>query len=211
MARTTGPLFSISAKGTIANALTYQTSKGINTTRQRPVPANPKTFQQILARAGIKITNKIWRTLTSNQKAYWKPLGELTQITGFNAFTAQNINRRTQNLFTIGGDPDDFPSGIGAQTEVLVTTGPGTIEMDVEWFIEPEDQVWLYYGLSTYGDGQSGNAANQVDADVPTITPTWSKTLEGIPPGEYELTTQLVNLKGDVIDTYNFPDTVEVF
>lgn len=46
MAKLTGPLFSLSASGSIADTLTYFTWKGLNIVRQRVVPANPNTALQ---------------------------------------------------------------------------------------------------------------------------------------------------------------------
>lgn len=46
MAKVTGPLMSVDARGKIANALVFMGWKGLNTVRQWVVPANPRTGLQ---------------------------------------------------------------------------------------------------------------------------------------------------------------------
>jgi hypothetical protein len=62
MAKTVGPLLSLSASGTVAKALTYKSWKGINVCSIKSQPSNPKTATQMLNRgffaAGGKITKK---------------------------------------------------------------------------------------------------------------------------------------------------------
>lgn len=62
MAKTSGPLLSLSASGSVGNALTYKTWKGINVCSIKSQPSNPKTTGQMLGRAffaaGGKITKK---------------------------------------------------------------------------------------------------------------------------------------------------------
>lgn len=62
MAKTTGPLLSLSASGTIGKALTYKSWKGINVCSIKSSPSNPQTLTQMLNRgffaAGGKITKK---------------------------------------------------------------------------------------------------------------------------------------------------------
>ena len=62
MAKTIGPLLSLSASGTVAKALTYKSWKGINVCSIKSQPSNPKTTDQMLNRgffsAGGKISKK---------------------------------------------------------------------------------------------------------------------------------------------------------
>lgn len=62
MARVQGALLSLSASGSVGNALTFKTWKGIGVCSVKSQPSNPKTLTQMLGRgffaAGGKITKK---------------------------------------------------------------------------------------------------------------------------------------------------------
>ena len=62
MARVQGGLLSLSASGSVGNALTFKTWKGIGVCSIKSQPSNPKTLTQMLGRgffaAGGKITKK---------------------------------------------------------------------------------------------------------------------------------------------------------
>lgn len=58
---TTGPLFSLTARGTIGKALTFSAWKGIGYARTRVVPANPKTTQQENTRGVFAWLSGFWR------------------------------------------------------------------------------------------------------------------------------------------------------
>jgi|SRR5665811_613443 len=59
MARVTGPFLSLGARGTIAGALTASNWKGINTMRIKGNPSNPKTVNQMKARAYFALGGKV--------------------------------------------------------------------------------------------------------------------------------------------------------
>jgi len=95
MAKTTGPLFSLSAVGTIAKTLTYSTWKGIKTVRQKSDPANPNSTDQQTQRAKMTAAVNFWRTLfgISTMKAGWDLAASVSARaeSGFNAFVRQAI------------------------------------------------------------------------------------------------------------------------
>lgn len=58
MALTVGPLLSMQARGSVGNAITYGVWKGKNTARIKSTPSNPKTANQMKARAEFSIGGK---------------------------------------------------------------------------------------------------------------------------------------------------------
>jgi hypothetical protein len=54
MAKTTGPLFSLEASGTVGNTVVYSQWKGVNYVRRRVVPANPYEALQVVARNRLR-------------------------------------------------------------------------------------------------------------------------------------------------------------
>lgn len=76
MARVQGGLLSLSASGSVGNALTFKTWKGIGVCSIKSQPSNPKTIAQMLGRgffaAGGKITKKA--DLTGDVVTYVKTM-----------------------------------------------------------------------------------------------------------------------------------------
>ena len=67
MAKTTGPLLSISASGTVANTLTYVASRGQNIVRALVTPANPQTIGQSMARIVLVASGAMTSRMNLNQ------------------------------------------------------------------------------------------------------------------------------------------------
>jgi Family of unknown function (DUF6266) len=64
MARLTGPLFSLSASGKIANTLVYADWKGVSYVRSKVTPANPNTAAQQVQRARLTTALTNWHNVT---------------------------------------------------------------------------------------------------------------------------------------------------
>ncbi|MDD5353168.1 MAG: hypothetical protein PHS93_08425 [Candidatus Omnitrophica bacterium] len=89
MARLTGPLMSLDARGSIFKTITYSIWKGLNYARLRVVPYNPKSDYQV----GIRET-LTWGVLyytkgdyvAAAQKTWWNTYAEGTNMSGINRF-----------------------------------------------------------------------------------------------------------------------------
>lgn len=89
MARLTGPLFSLDARGSLFHTIVYSAWKQRNYARMRVVPYNPKSAYQ----TGIRETIA-WGVLyftkgdyvAAAQKTWWNTYAEGTTMSGFNRF-----------------------------------------------------------------------------------------------------------------------------
>jgi len=63
MAKTTGPLMSMSASGTVGKTITFSIWKGISYVRQRVIPKNPKSVAQKIARSALGTIAKACATV----------------------------------------------------------------------------------------------------------------------------------------------------
>lgn len=185
MARTTGPLFSMSAQGTVGDALTFQSWKGRNTTRQRPIPANPKTLPQQLAREGMKSLNLLWSVIDQTDRHTWAALAEQRQITAYNAFIGENLNRRAAGLWPISvPDPvETYPPqslddpSITVQGNTLLMQGSptdnnGPLEM-------------LHLGLSTESEADSELPSSVILTLQTPQNTSFYEFSPPLPPGTY--------------------------
>ena len=117
MAKLTGPLMSLDARGTIAKTITYSGWKGIKVARQRVVPANPNTAAQAAQRALMTTVVEFWRNtnLAAEAKTAWGRLataGGLAQ-SGFNAFASAALKIAAQDADASMVSSFDSPSASG--------------------------------------------------------------------------------------------------
>lgn len=93
MARTTGPLMSLDASGTVAGTIVFSKWKGRNYVRQRVIPSNPRSPAQVGVRAMMKFLSQIWAGLSTMEKATWQTQADAITASPFNAFTKYNMAR----------------------------------------------------------------------------------------------------------------------
>jgi len=99
VSRVTGPLFSLDASGTIANAMTFSKWKGKNYVRLRVIPANPQTASQTSQRDTLAAGVSAWKnntSLTAGSKSSWDASASGTGMSGFNRFTSVFIRTNSQ-------------------------------------------------------------------------------------------------------------------
>ena len=97
MAKTTGPLFSISASGSIGNLLTFAKSSGRNICKRYGKPTGEATSAQLSIRNLTRFLTQLWPTLSSSDQSTWDELAASTAISPANAFFRYN-HKRWQSL-----------------------------------------------------------------------------------------------------------------
>lgn len=131
MAKITAPLLSLSARGTIAETITFSAWRGVDYARQRVVPANPKTTAQELTRDTFALLREMWKLNGTIGRAPWDAFAKGRKFTGMNSFVGENLRvlRPETDMLKFIGSPGaaggiSFPS-------ISVTTGAGSGEIDV--------------------------------------------------------------------------------
>ncbi len=105
MAVVTGPLFSLSASGSVGDSIVYSTWKGIQYVRRHAVPANPKSVGQVSVRVMLKFLTQYWASLTGAEQTDWETRAAATNISPFNAFVGFNQTRWGRYAFPSKLDP----------------------------------------------------------------------------------------------------------
>ena len=120
MAKIKGGLFSISARGSIADLITFQGRKHFEHVHKKPTPKNPQTTTQTANRTKFKETVATWHLLTSEEKQAYNIIGhKFGNIPGFNAFiklsfgTTTYWTRYSEDKF---GANKKFGGPLGSQT-----------------------------------------------------------------------------------------------
>jgi len=91
MAKLTGPLMSLSASGTIADALTFRTQNGRAVVHKKMKPRLRQSQAQQERQAIYAGICSTWNTLSELEKSLWTAQGAFTNITGFNAYCSSEL------------------------------------------------------------------------------------------------------------------------
>lgn len=99
MTRVQGPMFSVTASGTIGDAITYSNWKGLPYVRSRVIPANPQTADQTSIRntltAGVSAYQDT-ASVPAASKLSWDYYASGTGMSGFNRYIKLFIETNTQ-------------------------------------------------------------------------------------------------------------------
>ncbi len=82
MPKVKGPLFSLEASGTYADALTFHQSATGPQVRKKPTPTGPQTLAQQLHRAKVSDMAATWRAQTTATRNAWAAAALLVGKTG---------------------------------------------------------------------------------------------------------------------------------
>jgi hypothetical protein len=91
MARVTGPLFSMTASGTLNKTAVYSGWKGRAYVRTHVIPHNPKTAAQVGIRAMMKFLSQQWATIKAAADATWLTSADALKVSTFNAYVKANM------------------------------------------------------------------------------------------------------------------------
>lgn len=180
MAKVTGPLMSMSASGSLANAITFGNNKGRNIVRVKVTPANPQTDAQIGVRASFAGLNKLYKTEPTSINAAFQEIANQKQISPFAAFTGFNQKRLSQDL---------APTNIPTPTEEAPTanaTGLAGVDSgkyaSLSWTPSVDTDAWGLYIFRKLGSDPTGlrnelvyvaTLADTTYLDGPLASGTW--------------------------------------
>ena len=99
MAKVSGPLFSLDARGQVGKAVVFSFWKGVNYVRQHVVPNNPKTADQVNIRQLITDATTAWKNgdtigaiaIDAAYKTAYDAAASGMAMSGFNLFIKQVV------------------------------------------------------------------------------------------------------------------------
>lgn len=100
MARVTGPLFSMSASGSIGKALTYGKWKGREWCREWFTPENPKTAKQVNVRKALALLIANWQGELQDTKDTWDAYAAPFNMAGVNKYVSRGMDAYVSQLTT---------------------------------------------------------------------------------------------------------------
>lgn len=93
MVKLKGPALSTHASGTLADILTFGTSKKRNTLRKKPTPKQPRSGLQVSMRAMMKFLSQEWTNISTSDKATWANAYPDPQLNDYNSYLSYNLQR----------------------------------------------------------------------------------------------------------------------
>lgn len=132
MARTTAPLFSLDASGTIAKAITFSKWRGRQYVRRHAIPKNPQSPAQVGIRAALKFLTQSYADNVEDITTAYALLAKDANFSVLNAYVRYNMARwRMGHGLTTGYPALDTAVTVtitqsltGGQRNVLVTVTP---------------------------------------------------------------------------------------
>ena len=140
MVKTYAPMFSLDASGSIGGAITFSTWKGRNYARQLVIPANPKSVLQVSVRAMLRFLSQDWVNVGGTPQGSWDDRAAQTNISPFNAYIAQNLQRWRE--FQAPAQTDPAPETGTPAVATLDSAVGGPSYMDVTFTITTLNDVW---------------------------------------------------------------------
>ncbi len=131
MTKLTAPLFSASARGTLADSITFSSWFGIKYAKVKPVPTNPQSVAQTDRRLLFSYISNTWNRRAQIGRDPWLAQAATKPWTARNAFIGHNL------LALIGETSTDFfvwAPGQGsalAPADLIVTPGSHTFDVSI--------------------------------------------------------------------------------
>lgn len=143
MVKVNGPMMSLDASGSLANAITFSKWKGRNYVRERVTPSNPKSGGQTGRRAMFKYLSQIWSTLGTSNQATWDSLGDDLIASSFNGMVSSEMKnwhnfiapRRAATDLRVGTTGDVIIDAAVWEENRVKVTMLGTDEQDNQGII----------------------------------------------------------------------------
>lgn len=96
----TGPMFSLSARGSLAKTLTYSIWKGIAYGKEWFIPQNPQSATQTNVRTAMALLVAEWQAHNAATKALWETYAESTGMSGFNQMIRRGMDQYVIQITT---------------------------------------------------------------------------------------------------------------
>ena len=93
MARVSGPLFSMSASGSVGKAITFGTWKGRPWCRVWFKPQNPNSTNQVNVRTAMRLLVAEWQTETDARKLAYDTYAAAFNMSGFNKYISRGMDQ----------------------------------------------------------------------------------------------------------------------
>lgn len=178
MARTTGPLMSLDASGSVGGTLTYSKWKGRNYVRQLVIPANPQSAMQTAMRAMFKFLGSQWSGIDPTDQDSWNGQADNDKVSDFNAYMKLNQAGWANRFAPSWANPPQRNDTAATLTTLTATGGPGVVQLNIDLAVINQNWGLIVYRNLVTGftpalsdviaviDGQSASLFHYVDSPL---------------------------------------------
>ena len=197
MGKTTGPLLSLRASGTIAKTLTFSAWRGISYARQCVTPANPQTTAQMSIRNVFSWLSAAWKMLPTIGIEPYQAAVLGRPLTDRNQFARSNIPvlKAETSIADVVGSPGCL--GGAPPESVTATGGAGTVDVTVVEGALPTGWTVAKAQCCLYPEQDPHQVfSGEVEAQEKTDSP-YTLNFTGLEAGDYIATAWLVYTRPD--------------
>jgi len=91
MAKLTGALLSLGARGTIGKTIVFASARGVSYARQHVIPSNPQSTAQTLTRDCMAVASNIWKNAPAELIAPWNLFAQGRPASGRSLFIGSYV------------------------------------------------------------------------------------------------------------------------
>ena len=199
MARTTGPLFSADASGSMANLLTFSKWKGRTYVKMFSQPTGERTPVQASVRAMMGFLNSAWNgpVMTQAHRDAWLADSRDQGVAPLNAYLTAGLDRWTH--FTAPQvEPGYTAGGVLSNISATWTATGGKGIITITWHLTTLSNGW---GLWFHADQSAVvTVARENLLYIEPLGPLGDHTtvITGVPPGTYNIKRRGSNWKGQL-------------
>lgn len=139
MAKVTGPLLSMGAKGSIGKSAVFATWRGVKYARQHVVPANPRTTAQQANRTRFALLREAYKLAPAVVRAPWLAFASGRPFTDSNKFVGEN-NRLLNGELTMD-NAIMSPGARGGLPPISVVAATGANAGEISVTVTPPADV----------------------------------------------------------------------
>ncbi len=151
MVKLNGPMFSMDARGKLADSIVFSIWKGRNYARALVTPSNPQSGPQTGLRSMMKFLSQEWTNLTSVEKADWLTRAQQTVISNFNAYVSYNMLRWRSYLNPSKLIPADEAGTSPTAPTTTPTGGIRQISLSILDGVNAPDWAYVIHRSATTG------------------------------------------------------------
>jgi len=186
MAKLTGPLLSIGARGQIAKSQVYASWKGIRYARRYVIPANPNTEAQQETRSTFSMLDGLYKYMQTNAQAPWVLAAKGKPIIPRNGVISTNLpilrgETDITNIIMSPGVKGGLPlSGLTAET------GASSGEIDATATVPGTPVDWTMNGVTFIAQPQREptELVTEVLPEAQVTASPWTTTFDSLSAGD---------------------------
>lgn len=186
MAKVTGPILSLGAKGQIAKGMVFATWRGVKYARQYVVPSNPNSTKQQAVRSLFAGLNSIYKYTPEDVRQAWTAAASGRKLFDRNLFISQNLTELKG-----GSDRSDIvmsPGALGGPPleGMTATTGSSSGEIDVTAEKPDVTDDWHLTKVifAAVPNASPGSILSEVLSTLGTTDFPASETIDGLDTGQ---------------------------